>query len=149
MVSPVESIIEMLRLEPLADEGGLWSQVLIDEHSTAIFYLLQGHDFSALHRLPGPEVYHHYMGAPLEMLLLHPDGSASRPVLGIDLTAGQRPAVVVPGGVWQGSRSRGAWTLVGTTMSPPFRFGDLQLGDPDGLCDSYPAVTSDIRSLTR
>jgi len=149
MVTPVETIIDTLGLQPLAGEGGLWSQVLIDERSTAIYYLLSGDDFSALHRLPGPEVYHHYMGAPLEMLLLHPDGSVTRPVLGTDLDAGERPAIVVPGGVWQSSRSAGSWTLVGTTMSPPFDFDDLEMGDSEPLAGSYPAAAREIRFFAR
>lgn len=149
MVIQADDIIETLGLEPLPDEGGMWSQVLIDEHSTAIYYLLSGDDFSALHRLPGPEVYHHYMGAPLGMLLLHPDGQASRPVLGTDLAAGERPAIVVPGGTWQASRSRGSWTLVGTTMSPPFDFDELEIGDTGLLVDAYPSAANEIRSLGR
>jgi len=149
MVISVDEIIAALGLDPLPDEGGMWSQVLIDNNSTAIFYLLRGDDFSALHRLPGPEVYHHYMGAPLEMLLLHPDGPVTRPVLGTDLVAGERPAIVVPGGTWQGSRSRGSWTLVGTTMSPPFSFDELEIGDRERLAGAYPSATDEIASLTR
>ena len=57
-----DEIIELLGLTPLADEGGMWSQVLLDEYSSAIYYLLAGDDFSALHRLPHPEIYHHYAG---------------------------------------------------------------------------------------
>ena len=37
--------------------------------------LLLDPDFSALHVLTSPEVYHFYAGAPLRMLLLDPDGS--------------------------------------------------------------------------
>ncbi len=149
MVTPVDDIIATLGLEPLPDEGGMWSQVLIDENSTAIYYLLSGDDFSALHRLPGTEVYHHYMGAPLEMLLLHPDGLVTHPVLGTDLAAGERPAIVVPGGTWQASRSRGSWTLIGTTMSPPFEFGDMEIGDTRLLEETYPSAAGEIRSLAR
>jgi len=146
---PVDVIVDLLGLEPLPDEGGMWSQVLIDADSTAIFYLLSGDDFSALHRLPGTEIYHHYMGAPLALLLLHPDGSVTRPVLGTDLASGERPAIVVTGGVWQASHSLGAWTLVGTTMSPPFDFDDLEMGDQRLLSEQYPSAVADIASKSR
>lgn len=147
-VDPQE-IIELLDLTPLPGEGGMWSQVLLDDHSSAIYYLLAGDDFSAMHRLPHPETYHHYAGSPLELLVLGSGGSIDRPVLGSDLSAGQRPAVVVPGDAWQGSRCRGQWCLVGTTMAPPFSFDTLEIGGRDELQAQYPAAVETIIALTR
>jgi len=149
MVMQPDEIITTLGLVPLGQEGGLWSQLLLDEHSSAIYYLLVAGDFSALHKLPGPEIYHHYMGAALQLLLLFPDGSKSEQILGTDLAFGQRPAVVVPGNVWQGSRSLGDWSLVGTTMSPAFSNDDFELGNFSSLARDYPSFSSSIRGLTR
>lgn len=144
-----ERIVELLDLEPLPDEGGRWAQVWLDEAGSAIVYLVTADDFSALHRLPGPEIYHHYAGAPVVLTLLGPGGEVRRPVLGPDLEAGERPAVVVPGGWWQGSATRGAWSLVGTTMAPPFRFEDFELGDRASLLAAYPGARDEIEALTR
>src|SRR5690606_20477188 len=66
-----EEIAELLVLEPLPVEGGLIRQTLADGAQTAIYYLVVPPDFSAMHLLPGPEVWHFYGGAPLELLLLH------------------------------------------------------------------------------
>ena len=63
--------VERLGLERLDHEGGLFRQTYLDQHSSAIVYLLARPDFSALHRLSGPEVYHWYAGSPLRLLLLH------------------------------------------------------------------------------
>ena len=63
----------------------------LDRHSAAIYYLLLSPDFSALHALTVTETYHFYAGSPLRMLLLHPDGTVTEPVLGPDVDAGQRP----------------------------------------------------------
>ena len=63
-------VVAMLGLEPLPEEGGMWREVWRDERSTAIYFLLQPGDFSAMHRLDGPELWHHYAGAAVEMLLL-------------------------------------------------------------------------------
>jgi predicted cupin superfamily sugar epimerase len=144
-----DEIIELLGLTPLPDEGGMWRQVLLDQYSSAIFYLLAGDDFSALHRLPHPEIYHHYAGSALELLVLGADGGVTRPVLGIDLEAGERPAIIVPGGAWQGSRPRGAWCLVGTTMAPAFSFDTFELGDRAELQQRYPSEVATIDALTR
>src|SRR5207245_2095434 len=91
---------------------------------TAIYYLLTPDTFSALHRLPTDEVYHFYLGDPVEMLQLWPDGSGRVGTLGQDVRAGQLLQVIVPRGVWQGSRLRpgGAFALLGTTMAPGFDF---------------------------
>ena len=144
-----EAVKALLGLEPLADEGGWWSQVWYDEYASAIYYLLTPEDFSALHRLPGPEIYHHYLGAPVELVTLHDPGGLERRLLGPDLTAGQRPAVVVEGGRWQGSRTLGAWSLVGTTMAPRFEIVDFELGDRATLTARFPTAADVIAALTR
>ena len=128
------------RLAPLPDEGGLFRRTHLDEHSSAIYYLLLAPEFSALHVLSATETYHWYAGSPLHLLLLHPDGTATEPVLGPDVAAGQRPQLVVPAGTWQGSRSDGAYTLVGTTTAPPFDWSGFRLGDRAELVARYPAA---------
>lgn len=138
-----------LELAPLPHEGGLYRQSYQDEHSTAIYYLLADGDFSALHLLDAVEVYHWYGGDPLRLLLLFPDGSVAEPLLGPDVAAGQRPQVVVPAGVWQGSDSAGAWSLVGTTMAPGFTWDGFELGDGAELAARFPEVAERIARLVR
>ena len=75
-------VVALLGLKVLPVEGGMWREIWRDEHSTAIYFLVQPGDFSALHRLTGPELWHHYAGAPAEMLLLGPGGSVERAILG-------------------------------------------------------------------
>lgn len=148
-----ERIIEVLQLEPLPEEGGRWSQVLRNAHSSAIYYLLTADDFSAFHRLSGPETYHFYMGWPLRLSLLLPDGSTSICRLGPWLNVQQRPALTVDGGVWQASRSDGSkvggWTLVGTTMAPPYRQENFELGRRAELVAKFPAAEAEIVAHTR
>ncbi|MBS3181816.1 cupin domain-containing protein [Leucobacter manosquensis] len=141
--------VERLSLEPLEHEGGLFRRMHLDDHSSAIYYLLADPDFSALHALASVEVYHWYAGDPMRVLLLHPDGRAEERLLGPDPDAGQLPQLVVPAGVMQGSSSLGAWSLVGTTMSPPFAWNGFALGERDALCARYPDVSDRIVALTR
>jgi len=142
-------IAELLGLEPLPIEGGMWRQTWLDESSGAIYFLMQPGDFSALHRLDGPELWHHYAGAAVDMLLLGPGAEIGRPVLGDDLGAGHRPVVAVKTGVWMGAATTGDWSLVGTTMAPPFRPDGFELGDNDALTAQYPAAAGDIARYTR
>ncbi len=142
-------MIALLGLEPLAGEGGQWAQTWRDEHSSAIYFLLRPDDFSALHRLGGVELWHHYAGAAVEMLLLEPDGRVLRPRLGADLAAGERPVVVVEAGTWMAAGTRGAWSLAGTTMAPPFDDASFELGDRAALSAAYPEAAEDIARFTR
>ena len=142
-------MIELLGLEPLPGEGGLWAQTWRDGHSTAIYFLLRPDDFSALHRLDSVELWHHYAGAPVEMLLLDPGGKVLRLRLGDDLAAGERPVVAVEAGTWMGAETAGDWSLVGTTMAPGYHEAGFEPGDRAELADAYPDAAADIARLTR
>jgi uncharacterized protein len=149
MVSEGARVAELLGLEPLPGEGGLFRRRHIDAHSSAIYYLLLAPDFSAVHRLSATETYHWYAGAPLRLLLLGVDGRITEPVLGPDLAAGQRPQIVVPSGTWQGSSPAGEWSLVGTTTAPPFDWAGFELGELAALIARYPEAADRIAALTR
>lgn len=161
-------ICKTLGLEPHPIEGGHFAQAYRSAHfvpkealppgysgprpiSTAIFYLLTPATFSELHRLPGDEIFHFYLGDPVEMLQLKTDGTGERVVLGHDLAAGMRLQHVVPGGVWQGSRMipGGEFALLGTTMAPGFDYADYETGARDRLTALYPEYSVQIALLTR
>ena len=119
--------------------------------STAIYYLLEPTTFSEMHRLGSDEIFHHYAGGAVEMLQLWPGGRIERVVLGKDLAAGQRPQLIVPRGVWQGSRLLGSdeWALLGCTVSPGFDYADYETGTCAELLSGWPAATTLIKALTR
>jgi predicted cupin superfamily sugar epimerase len=164
----VEEIRRLLGLQPLEPEGGFFAETYRSPRrifkggagsdglgyaplATAIYYLLTPDQISALHRLPTDEIYHFYLGDPVELLLLPPDGDGGVTRLGADLAAGERPQVVVPAGVWQGARlaAGGRFALVGTTVSPGFEFADYEDADTDELARAHPAWGDLIRALVR
>ena len=118
---------------------------------TAIYYLLEPETFSEMHRLKSDEVFHFYMGDTVELLQLFPDGSGRHVVLGTDLAAGERPQLVVPRGVWQGSRLKegGNWALLGCTVSPGFEFADYEEGSRLALTAAWPEFATTIAKLTQ
>jgi uncharacterized protein len=156
-----DDVKRLLRLEPLPREGGFFRETYRSalrissgagerDAGTAIYYLLTPGDVSAMHRLPGEEVFHFYLGDPVEMLLLHPGGGSNLVIVGSDLAAGMRPQVVVQGGAWQGSRLRagGRFALMGTTMSPGFDPRDYETGERAALLASHPRAHDLIVALT-
>ncbi|MGW4529079.1 cupin domain-containing protein [Amycolatopsis sp. NPDC004378] len=136
-----------LGLEPLPVEGGRWAQSWRSPAGSAIYYLLVAPEFSAPHRLDRVEVWVHHAGAPAAMLLLHPDGSVERPVLGTDVAAGQRPQVVVPAGTWQATVTRGAWSLLGTVVVPPYTDDCIEFAPASELAARYPEAAADLRAF--
>ncbi|MEU4804842.1 cupin domain-containing protein [Actinosynnema sp. NPDC023587] len=144
-----DEAVDLLGLAELPVEGGHWAQTWRSPEASAIYYLLRAPEVSGLHRLAHLEVYAHHAGAPLRMLLLHPDGRAEEPVLGLDLAAGQRPQVVVEPGVWQASAPEGAWSLVGTIVVPPYTDDVVEFAKADDLVPRYPAHERQIRRFAR
>ncbi len=163
-----EQIRELLQMKPHPIEGGYFVETYRSAQkfpeellaasqqgeralSTAIYYLLTPETFSALHRLRGDEIFHFYLGDPVEMLQLAPDGMGQTILLGQDLAAGMRLQHTVPGGMWQGSRlvPGGQYALLGTTMAPGFDARDYESGRREELSARYPQHASRIALLTR
>jgi predicted cupin superfamily sugar epimerase len=163
-----KEIQELLKLQPLPVEGGYFAETYRSKFklsqrslppgysgeralSTAIYYMLTPDTFSAMHRLKGDEIYHFYLGDPVEMLILKPDGTCETLLMGQDIASGMRLQHVVHGGVWQGSRLRpgGKFALLGTTMAPGFDPADFELGAREVLSARFPAHAELIAVLTR
>ncbi|ASR39613.1 hypothetical protein BAY61_24355 [Prauserella marina] len=143
------ALAERLGLSPVEGEGGHLRRIYADRNMSASIYLMIAPDFSALHRLDTPEVYHWQGGAPVRMLMLLSDGGVRRVTLGPDLAGGHALQTVVPAGAWQGSRPEGAWSLVGLTLAPPFRFDGFTLGARHELRRGWPEAETEIEELTR
>lgn len=112
---------------------------------TTIYFLLPADAVSRWHRVRSDEVWHHYEGDPLELLLMT-DGASrlDRVTLG-PYRNGQTPVHYVPAGWWQAARPLGAYTLAGCTVGPGFEYADFELlaDQPDlaaRLCRAFPGV---------
>lgn len=169
-MSKAQEIIDALQLQPHPIEGGFFRETyrsagaVPDAHlpdgyrgkgerslGTSIYYLLTAATFSEMHRLPTEEVFHVYLGGPARMLQIDPDGSHRELILGADVLGGQRPQVVVPPNVWQGTLLEPDvdFILLGATMAPGFDFADYEQGKEADLVARYPEAAALIRRLTR
>src|ERR1700759_5612230 len=152
----------LLNLAPHPIEGGFFRRTYtspgtvelprgLRAQGTAIYYLLDAGTFSEMHVLESDEIFHFYLGDPVEMLQLYPDGSSAVLTLGPDLAAGQHVQLVVPAGVWQGTRllGDGKVALLGCTVTPGFDFADYKNATYAELAAKWPAQAERIRLLTR
>lgn len=163
-----DQIKSLLKLKPHPVEGGFFvetyrSDEYIPENAlpdrydgirtlgTGIYYLLTPDTFSAMHRLQTDEIFHFYLGDPVDMLQLLPDGTGRIITLGYDILNGMELQIIVPRGTWQGARLRrgGIFALLGTTTTPGFEFADYEPGQRETLVDSYPQFRDVIVALTK
>jgi predicted cupin superfamily sugar epimerase len=119
--------------------------------STAIYFLLEGENFSAFHRLRSDEVWHFYLGATVTVQVIEADGRYVQVQLGSDPEAGEVLQAVVKAGCWFASQIKdgGAFALVGCTVAPGFDFDDFELAERDRLVELYPQHRNIITNLTR
>jgi predicted cupin superfamily sugar epimerase len=164
-------LIEHFRMQRIAQEGPWFSLTYVSEDrleggalparyagrahaaGSAIVLVETVAEFSALHRLRTDEVWHFYGGAPIDMLLLYPDGHGRKITLGPNVLAGEFVQFTVPHDVWQGSAPRGTapgtYSFAGDQLSPGFDYADFEMGYRDALARQYPDFARDIERLTR
>jgi uncharacterized protein len=159
--------IEKLALEP-HPEGGYFRQTYRADFSipqnalppgftgarpasTAIYFLLEGENFSAFHRLRSDELWHFYIGGALTVHMIERDGSYSEIQVGNNPERAEVLQAVVKAGCWFASRVRdpSTYALVGCTVSPGFDFADFELAKRHELADRYPQHRNLIEKLTR
>ena len=119
-----------LEVEPVDGRGGRAAL-------TSIYFLLPAGAVSRWHRVRSDELWHHYEGAPLELLLVPPDEPRLERLRLGPLGPEQEPVRCVPARWWQAARSLGSYTLVGCTVGPGFEFSDFELlGDQERMADA-------------
>jgi predicted cupin superfamily sugar epimerase len=157
-----EEIKHLLRLRAHPMEGGFFRRTYTSElcveldrgkrHAgTTIYYLLEAGTFSEMHKLASDEIFHFYLGDPVEMLQLWPGGKTKTVVLGHDLVADQHVQLTVPADVWQGTKliGDGQVALLGCSVYPGFDFKDYTRGSYAELSAGWPVETERIRTLVR
>jgi predicted cupin superfamily sugar epimerase len=156
-----EQLIRLWGLELMATENVLYRQTYCAPAadggdkpvSTAIIAMVTNDamSFSDMHRLRTDELWHFYLGDPIELLLLDPAGRDELVVLGHDVLRGQRLQALVPAGVWMGARLRpgGQYGVFGTTMAPGFTQDDFEAVGANELVARWPHREDLIRAMTR
>ena len=102
-----------------------------------------------LHCIRNDQLYHRYLGDPLEVLLLYPDGRHAVEVMGGDIRAGQRLQLLIPGSTFHTARllGGGSWFLGASTEWPGVDPSDVVVGDATELAARFPTAFALIRDF--
>jgi predicted cupin superfamily sugar epimerase len=114
---------------------------------SALYFLVTPEAQIVMHRIRSDQLYHHYLGDPLEVLMLYSDGSGAVATVGSDLEAGMRPQLLIPGGTFHTSRlapGAAGYALLASTEWPGVEPSDVEHGDIDALAEAYPDFRKEI-----
>jgi uncharacterized protein len=116
---------------------------------SALYFLVTPDSPVRLHRIRNEQLYHYYLGDPLEVFMLHADGSSKRAIVGPDIRGGERLQLRIPGNTFHTARVIGGqrWFLGGSTEWPGVVPTDVEIGKLDEFAASYPAVAADLRAI--
>src|SRR5215218_2155956 len=116
---------------------------------SALYFLVTSGAPVRPHRIRNDQLYHYYLGDPLEVFLMHGDGTTEHVVVGPDLRAGQRVQLLIPGNTFHTARLAGRrrWFLGASTEWPGVIPADVEIGNLDELATKYPAVAADLRAI--
>jgi hypothetical protein len=120
-------------------------------YGSALYFLVDPEAQIVMHRIRSDQLYHHYLGDPLEVLMLYPDGTGAVAIVGDDLAAGERPQLFVPGNTFHTSRLRpgaAGYALLASTEWPGVEPPDVEHGNLEKLAAAYPGFREQIRAFT-
>jgi uncharacterized protein len=116
---------------------------------SALYFMVTEDAPVRLHRIRNDQLYHYYLGDPLELFLLHADGRSERVIVGPDIGAGERVQFLIPGNTFHTARLAGQkrWFLGASTEWPGVIPEDVEIGDVEVMAAKYPAIATEIRAI--
>lgn len=116
---------------------------------SALYFLVTPDAPVRPHRIRNDQLYHYYLGDPLEVFLLRSDATAERIIVGPDIESGHRVQLLIPGNTFHTARllGEGEWFLGGSTEWPGVVPEDVEIGDVEKLAKEHPAVADELRSI--
>jgi predicted cupin superfamily sugar epimerase len=116
---------------------------------SALYFMVTPDAPVRLHRIRNDQLYHYYLGDPIEVLMLHESGTAKHVVVGPDLRGGQCVQLLIPGNTFHTARVTGRrhWFLGASTEWPGVEQVDIEIGDVEALAAKYPDAAADLRAF--
>ena len=117
---------------------------------TQIYYVISPNRISSLHKMLADETWHFYLGSPINLVEITPDGKVIETKMGTDLSAGQVPQYTVANGNWLGAWNLepDQFSLVGCSVAPGMELDDYEHGLRADLLKMFPHLEDLIMKLT-
>lgn len=118
--------------------------------STSIYFLLEGSEYSAFHKIMSDEIWHFYSGTSLTIFVINNDGKLEKIYLGNKPDKGEKLQAIIKKGCWFAVKvnNKNSYGLVGCTVAPGFDFNDFELAKKDNLIKLYPEHKAIIEELS-
>jgi predicted cupin superfamily sugar epimerase len=159
----VEQLIKTFQLIPHI-EGGFFcedfrSEIILPAEVTkrgkrsiltTCYYLLPQGERSIFHKLTSDELWHFYLGGPVEIYEIDSRGNLTKSLLGPDFRKGQHLKYLVKKGTWFGAipHKDTEYAFFGATVYPGFEYEDWEKGDRAFLQKLCPKAEKIIELLT-
>jgi len=138
----VSELVHTLNLHVLPKESGYLGIIGVSSQSVDVggrrlavqsqnYYMLtRDRPINYLHWLADDDTHVLVEGGPVDYFIFNPDGRAEKVTLGMDIAAGERPVVAVPGGCWKALRLHDgvSYALMVNALSPEFTPDRVKIG---------------------
>jgi predicted cupin superfamily sugar epimerase len=161
-----DEIKSLLKLEPDATSGFVRQTFVSDLEiapgglparfagarplGSASYFMVTPETPVKLHRVRCEQLYHYYLGDPIEVLLLRDNGDSELVIVGPNIVGGHMLQLYIPGNTFHTARVTGKarWFLGASTEWPGASAPeDIELGDTVQLAGKYPEAAADIRKF--
>ncbi|MGZ4968237.1 MAG: cupin domain-containing protein [Methylobacter sp.] len=158
-----QQLIEKLSLTPHIEGGyfcrtyssGLKADIAPGSKSrrllSSIFYMLTDDSpIGYLHKNKSDIIHYFHGGSPLTYLILHPDGTLEKKILGLDLNKGQQLQLIVKGGCWKATElETGEFGLISEAVSPGFEYEDMELAEKEMIKNRFPQLWDQLSKYVK
>jgi uncharacterized protein len=116
---------------------------------SALYFMVTPAAPVKLHRIKNDQLYHYYLGDPIEVLMLRANGDSELVVVGPNIVGGQLLQLFIPGNTFHTARITGKhrWFLGASTEWPGVIPEDVELGNVEQLAVKYPEAAADLRTF--
>lgn len=116
---------------------------------SALYFMVTPAAPVKLHRIKNDQLYHYYLGDPIEVLMLRANGDSELVVVGPNIVGGQILQLFIPGNTFHTARITGKhrWFLGASTEWPGVIPEDVELGNVEQLAVKYPEAAADLRTF--
>ncbi len=118
---------------------------------TSIYYLLtDDRPIDHLHQNKSDIMHYFQMGSPITYILVDLDGNLSRVKLGLAITQGEVPQLLVPKGYWKAAvLESGEYGLLGEAVAPGFEYRDMTIAKADEIRVQFSSIWDQLAPYVR